>query len=308
MRCLVFAYSEIGVVGLESLLDGGQDVVGVVTHQDNPWEFKWFRSVEELAIARGIPVIKPEDPNTPEVLAWAREREPEVVFSFYYRQMLKAPLLALGRLGAFNLHGSLLPKFRGRAPVNWAIIEGATETGVTLHEMVAKPDAGFILAQRVVPIGANETAQDVFAHLVPQARALLDQVVPQIAQGIATRTPQDTKQATYFGGRKPEDGALDWTWPAQKIHNMVRALTRPYPGAFTQWEGRKLLIWSGRIAPEIQKSATTPGTILSAGPDGVLVATGAGVYRILEVQYDEDPAVSADRILKQGSFFERSRS
>src|SRR5580700_10046869 len=120
MRCLVFAYAEIGVVGLESLARGGQDIVGIITHEDNPWEFKWFRSVAEWAQTQGIPVIKPADPNTPEVLAWARKLAPNVVFSLYYRQMLKAPLLELGRLGAYNLHGSLLPKFRGRAPVNWA--------------------------------------------------------------------------------------------------------------------------------------------------------------------------------------------
>src|SRR5579872_2634565 len=116
MRCLLFAYSEIGAVGLETLLDLGDTVCGVVTHADHPGEERWWRSVEELAIAKNIPVISPEDPNTPDVLAWAGERRPDIVFSFYYRKMLKRPLLDLGRLGAYNLHGSLLPKFRGRAP------------------------------------------------------------------------------------------------------------------------------------------------------------------------------------------------
>jgi len=307
LRCLVFAYSEIGVVGLESLAHTGQVIVGVVTHEDNPWEFKWFRSVAEWAAAHHIPVIKPEDPNTPDVLAWAKNLRPDVVLSFYYRQMLKAPLLDLAPLGAYNLHGSLLPKFRGRAPVNWAIIEGATQTGVTLHEMVAKPDAGNILGQKAVSIDENDTAEDVFAKLVPQARQLLDEVVPKIASGTAARQAQDASQATYFGGRKPDDGKLDWAWPALRIHNMVRSLARPYPGAFTVWEGKKLLIWKGVRAPDVSTEAE-PGTILKSEPSGVLVATGAGVYRILEVQRDQEPATEAHTILKQGSFFERSRS
>jgi len=308
MRCLVFAYSEIGVVGLESLIAGGHIVTGVVTHEDNPWEFKWFRSVEELAKAHHIPVIKPADPNAPEILAWAKERRPDVVFSFYYRQMLKSPLLTVAPLGAYNLHGSLLPKFRGRAPVNWAIIEGAKETGVTLHEMVDKPDAGAILGQRAVPIADDDTAQDVFAKLVPEARRLLDEVVPLIALGKAPRRPQDGTQASYFGGRKPEDGRLDWSWPARKIHNMVRALARPYPGAYAWWEGQKLLIWKGLLAPGFPMGTAEPGTILKATEAGVFVATGEGVFQILDVGRENGPSVNAATILKQGSFFERSQT
>src|SRR5690349_3787331 len=127
MRALVFGYSDIGVECLLTLLDNNVEVVGVVTHADNPNEVRWFRSVEETARARNIPVIMPEDPNAPDVLEWARSKNPDIIFSFYYRKLLKKPLLELARLGAYNLHGSLLPKFRGRAPVNWAIIEGATE-------------------------------------------------------------------------------------------------------------------------------------------------------------------------------------
>lgn len=306
MRCLVFAYSEIGVVGLESLLAGGQDVVGVVTHEDNPWEFKWFRSIEQLALARGIPVIKPTDPNQPEVLAWAQALKPDAVFSFYYRQMLKAPLLALGRLGAYNLHGSLLPKFRGRAPVNWAILEGERETGLTLHEMTVKPDAGAILAQRAVPIGENDTAQEVFARLVPQARALLDDMVPRIAAGTAERRAQDPSQATYFGGRKPEDGRFSWAWPARRIHNLVRAVTRPYPGAFTTWQGGKLLVWKGRLAAEADARGCEPGTILQTLGQDVVVATGDGAYRVIEVQPEGGATMPAATLLKPGCFLERS--
>src|SRR5437879_5517891 len=113
MKVLVFAYSEIGVTAIETLLDLGENIVGVVTHKDSPWEVLWFRSVEELARKKGIPVITPDDPNTPEALAWGREKHPDILVSFYYRQMLKKTWLELAPKGAFNLHGSLLPKFRG---------------------------------------------------------------------------------------------------------------------------------------------------------------------------------------------------
>ncbi len=212
MRCLVFAYSEIGVESIQTLLDLGDEVVGVVTHKDHPQEVRWFRSVEDLVLAKNIPVITPEDPNTPEVLAWAQDRRPDIVFSFYYRKMLKEPLLRLGKLGALNLHGSLLPKFRGRAPVNWALIEGAAETGLTLHEMVAKPDAGDIIAQEAVPIAETDTARELFEKLVPAARRVLTAVVPLLREGKAPRKPQNEAEATYFGARTPEDGCLDWQW------------------------------------------------------------------------------------------------
>src|SRR5437773_3314 len=133
MKALIFAYSEIGVVGIETLLDLGVEIAGVVTHTDNPWEERWFRSVAQVAKEKGLPVQIFENPNAPDALAWGKALQSDILFSFYYRQLLKKPWLELTPRGAFNLHGSLLPKFRGRACVNWAIIEGATETGVTLH-------------------------------------------------------------------------------------------------------------------------------------------------------------------------------
>ncbi len=304
MRCLVFAYSEIGVEGIQTLVDLGEDVVGVVTHVDHPSEVRWFRSVQELAESRGIPTISPEDPNVPDVLAWAKDRRPDIVFSFYYRNLLKRPLLKLGRLGAFNLHGSLLPKFRGRAPINWAIIEGALETGLTLHEMLEKPDAGAIVAQQAVPIGDNENAREVFDKVVPAVRPLLAGVLPLLREGSAPRRAQDPAEATYFGARKPEDGLIDWYSSARRIHNMVRALTEPYPGAFTFFEGKKLFIWKGtdRAAAVVEGS---PGTIFPASPLGVPVATGSGTYTIHEVGFDAASRERAADVLKPGIQFGR---
>ena len=156
---VVFAYHDVGVMGLEQVLAAGFDVRLVVTHEDDSAEGAWFASVADFAAERGLPAIAPADPNTPDVVARVRALAPEFVFSFYYRQLLGRALLEIPRRAALNLHGSLLPRYRGRAPVNWAVIRGETETGATLHHMVEKPDAGDIVDQLSVPIGPDDTTQ-----------------------------------------------------------------------------------------------------------------------------------------------------
>lgn len=232
-KAVVFAYHNVGVRCLSVLLAHGVEVVRVVTHQDSPGETIWFDSVAELASLHGIPVITPEDPNDPAVVAELAALAPDFLFSFYYRQMLKAPLLALPRAGAWNMHGSLLPRYRGRVPVNWAIIHGERETGATLHRMLEKPDAGSILAQQAVPILPDDTAADVFQKVTLAAEMALDSVLPELLAGRAMERPQDLASGSYFGGRKAEDGRIDWTRPAAEVHNLIRAVAPPYPGAFS---------------------------------------------------------------------------
>ncbi len=232
-KAVVFAYHNVGVRCLSVLLAHGVEVVRVVTHQDSPGETIWFDSVADLASLHGIPVITPEDPNDPAVVAELAALAPDFLFSFYYRQMLKAPLLALPRAGAWNMHGSLLPRYRGRVPVNWAIIHGERETGATLHRMLEKPDAGGILAQQAVPILPDDTAADVFHKVTLAAEMALDSVLPELLAGRALERPQDLASGSYFGGRKAEDGRIDWTRPAAEVHNLIRAVAPPYPGAFS---------------------------------------------------------------------------
>lgn len=157
-RAVVFAYHNVGVRCLKVLLAHGVDVPLIFTHEDSPTEQIWFDSVAETAADYGISVITPDDPNTLEMLQYIRELKPDFLFSFYYRKMLSPDLLAIAPRGALNMHGSLLPKYRGRVPVNWAIIHGETETGATLHYMVAKPDAGDIVSQTAAPILPDDTA------------------------------------------------------------------------------------------------------------------------------------------------------
>jgi len=239
-RAVVFAYHDVGVRGLEVLRAAGVDVALLATHEDDPRETVWFESVAARARLYGIPVVTPADPNGREMAERVRAAAPDLLFSFYYRRMLGTELLALPRRGAYNLHGSLLPKYRGRAPVNWAILHGERETGATLHEMVAKPDAGRIVDRERVPILPNDTAREVLGKVALAGEIVLERSLPALAAGTATLTPQDLAAGNYFGGRRPEDGAIDPAWPAKRIHDLVRAVAPPYPGAFLDVRGRRL--------------------------------------------------------------------
>ena len=233
---VVFAYHDIGVRCLDVLLELGFEIKLVVTHQDSKSEKIWFDSVQDLAQKHGLPVITPDDANTDQVIEQVAKCAPEFIFSFYYRQMLGQALLDIPVRGAFNLHGSLLPKYRGRVPVNWAIINGEKETGVSLHRMEIRPDAGNLLAQAAISILRNDTAHAVFQKLTCAAENLLIEVLPEMLEGRIIEMPLDLEQGSYFSGRKPEDGLIDWHLPAEDIHNLIRAVAPPYPGAFFHHE------------------------------------------------------------------------
>ena len=279
-RAVVFAYHNIGVRSLKVLAARGIDVVLVVTHLDNPAETIWFDSVAALCDEAGIPWIAPTDPTTPELHAQVAAARPDFIFSFYYRHMLPADLLALAPRGAYNLHGSLLPKYRGRVPLNWAVLHGETETGATLHEMALKPDAGAIIGQTMVPILPDDTAFDVFGKLTVASEQTLWQALPGLIAGDAPRLPNDLTQGSYFGGRKPEDGRIDWTRRAQEVYNLHRAVAPPYPGAWTVLDGRTLVLGRARMA--VGSFDHPPGLGLC---DGQLVGVcGDGqALRILEL-------------------------
>lgn len=242
-RAVVFAYHNVGVRCLKVLLAHGVDVALVVTHEDNPNETIWFESVARTAADYGIPAITPGTPNRPVTLARIEDCRPDFIFSFYYRHMIDAALLHAAPRGAYNMHGSLLPRYRGRVPVNWAVLHGERETGATLHRMVVKPDAGEIVSQQAVPVLPDDTAHEVFVKVTLAAEMALDKVLPGLIAGTAPHVMPDLKTGSYFGGRKPEDGRIDWSKPAQEIHNLVRAVAPPYPGAFFDLpDGRRLQV------------------------------------------------------------------
>ena len=242
MHAVVFAYHDVGVNCLKALLGAGIQIDLVVTHQDDPNENVWFGSVVKLCEDQQIPYITPDANQLMDLVPQLQKLAPDYLFSFYYRHMIPAELLACAKIGALNMHGSLLPKFRGRAPVNWAILHGATETGATLHMMEIKPDAGDIVGQSAVSIEPNETAADVFAKVSQAAITVMRQVLPELVQGHIPKKPNNLALGSYFGGRKPADGEILWRQTAQQVHNLVRAVAPPYPGAFTDWQGQRKIV------------------------------------------------------------------
>ncbi|HEY4126483.1 MAG TPA: formyltransferase [Gammaproteobacteria bacterium] len=250
---VVFAYHDVGVRCLSVLLAYGVDVKLVVTHEDDPNEKIWFGSVKKLAELNGVPVITPADPNTPELAARITALKPDFLFSFYYRFMLGEPLLDAPRRGALNMHGSMLPKFRGRVPVNWAIIHGERQTGASLHYMEKKPDAGDLVDQQSVPILTDDTASDVFAKVTVAAEQVLDRSLPSLVLGTASRQPLDLKAGSYYGRRRAEDGRIDWSQPAWTVHNLIRAVAPPYPGAYSTAGSKPLKVLRSHYPDEAAK-------------------------------------------------------
>jgi methionyl-tRNA formyltransferase len=278
---VVFAYSEVGYRCLQVLLDQGVRVPLVFTHEDLPGEQHWFGSVAALARSHGVQVVMPSQPAAPEWLAQVRRLAPDYILAFYYRSMLPQSLLALARWGALNMHGSLLPAYRGRAPVNWAIANGETRTGATLHYMVAKPDAGAIVAQEAVPIGPDDDALAVSLAVAAAAARVLAASLPLLAQGPPPARAMDLAAGSYFGGRRPEDGRIDPHWPGARVHAMIRAVAPPFPGAFVEDAGRRVVFGSSHLSG-VSDAQPPPGLCLhsSAGQlyldchDGVRLRIG----------------------------------
>ena len=282
---VVFAYHTVGVACLSVLLRHGVAVKLVITHQDNPNENIWFDSVAKLATANNIPVVTPDDPNTPELTAQIAALKPDFVFSLYYRMMLKPAMLATAGRGAYNMHGSLLPKYRGRVPINWAIIKGETETGATLHEMVEKPDAGRIVDQQAVPILPDDTALAVFNKVTAAAAKTLDRALPTLIDGSVELRAQNLAAGSYYGGRKPEDGIINWDDSAHNIHNLVRAVAPPYPGATTTIKGQAITITRSELAPA-HFTHSKPGYLNVSSSRCIALCGDGRMLRVLEARFD----------------------
>ncbi|MBZ0105559.1 MAG: formyltransferase [Sulfuricella denitrificans] len=288
IRAVVFAYHNVGVRCLSVLLAHGIEVPLVVTHSDNPSENIWFESVAELAALHDIPVIMPEDPNQPEVVDQIRSLQPDFLFSFYYRNMLRKEILDLPERGAYNMHGSLLPKYRGRVPVNWAIIRGEQETGATLHVMNEKPDNGAIVDQQAVPILPDDTALEIFHKVTCAAEITLSRCLPGLVDGSASLKAQDLSQGGYFGGRRPEDGKIRWLDTARSIHDLVRAVAPPYPGAYTRLAGKPMRVLRTLLAPARIGHSAVPSFYCEKGRCHADCGDG-GVLRVLSFELDGQP-------------------
>ncbi len=296
-KIVVCAYHNVGFACLEELLRQGADIRLIFTHEDSPTEEIWFKSVRELSTAHGIPFIT-SDINLPENQVRVAEIDPDFLLSFYYRNMIKPAVLELATRGALNLHGSYLPKYRGRVPVNWAVINGETETGATLHYMVEKPDAGDIVDQEKVAIAFTDTAFDVFNKLTSTAVTVIGRAWPKLVAGTAPRMPMDIAQGNYCSGRKPADGQINWTQSAVQIYNLIRGVTHPYPGAFTHLDDQQVIIWSAWPVAGSGK----PGQVVSTTP--LLVGTGDGLLEIKSLQPAGEDESTATAIIQKRSLAE----
>lgn len=293
-RAIVFAYSEVGVRCLRILLAQGVEIPLVFTHADDPAESQWFGSVHAIANQQGVRVVTPTDPNLPEWLAEARSFRPDFLFSFYYRYMLKPAWLEIPARGALNMHGSLLPKFRGRAPVHWAILKGETETGASLHYMLAKPDAGALVDQQSVPILENDTALEISVKVADAAAEVLQRSLPGLIAGTSVARELDLARGSYFGRRQPEDGRIDWRQGARPIHDLVRAVAPPFPGAFTEVNGCRLAILETRLDAEPPRYAAAAPCLYAVGDTWYVDCVDGGRLRITHMQCDNrDVAANA---------------
>jgi methionyl-tRNA formyltransferase len=234
-------------------------------------------------------VLSPANVNTPEWRTRLAELRPDLILSVYYRQMIGTRILGLARLGAWNIHGSLLPRYRGRAPINWAVLHGEPRIGMTLHRMINRADAGAIVDQEGIELGPRDTAEQAFRKVLPCARRILARQIDALLAGSAPETLQDEALATTFSGRRPEDGRIDWRQPSGVIFNLIRAVTDPYPGAFTDAGSARLMVWWAEPAPRPPGTASAaPGTVLAADP--LLVATGDGALLLTRTEWRGAPA------------------
>ena len=278
-RVIVCAYGGFGCAGIDALVHAGAHIVHGFSHADQPGENIWWPSVMARCQSLGAPCDLDADfsatgPGSAAHTIHALHAD--FIFSFYYRRMIPERILDLTRYGGYNLHGSLLPKYRGRAPINWQLVHGETRSGLTLHRMVRQADAGDIVAQTAIDVGPDTDAFALTCQLMALTPAFLEPCLPALLAGRAMLTVQDHSQATLYRGRRPEDGLIDWSAPARRIHDLVRAVAPPWPGAFTALGGGRVSIDRTRVVEE-QGQAGPPGLILPNGR----VACGAGVVEVL---------------------------
>lgn len=275
MKILFLGYSQLGYRAVRLLPELGFAVAAVVTHRDDPAENRWYRTPAEAAAELGLPLHYADQlAAAPGGIGDFAERlAPDLVLSVFYRDLLPAAVLASARLAALNLHPSLLPAYRGRAPINWVLVRGEAQTGVTLHHMIGRADAGDIVGQRAIAIAPRETALSLYRKVEEEGVRLLAEMLPRVAAGSAPRLPQDGSRASSFGRRRPEDGRIDWTWPAARIDCLVRAVAPPWPGAFGDVEGRRALIYRGHPAGAVAPHAPDPAS--PASPAGMRPEPGS---------------------------------
>lgn len=299
MKILFMGTPEFAVPSLNALLGAGHTVCGVFTQPDKPKNrgMKLLPSpVKVCALSHEIPVFQPAKMRDGEALGYLRELDPELIVVAAYGKILPSEILDYPVKGCINVHSSLLPKYRGAAPINWAILNGEAVTGVTIMHMAPVLDAGDIIAQASTPIGADETAPTLTARLAELGAELLVSAVEAIGAGTAARTPQDEADSTYAPMLSRELSPMDWSKPARTLHDQVRGLL-PWPAAVAEFGGIRCKVFSTDLP--LQTTDAVPGTILEAGKRGIDIACGGGtVLHIDELQADGGKRMKAADYLR----------
>lgn len=292
-RVLLCGYREVGYAVLSHLLQERVQVVAVATHPDSPHERECWPSVCDLATREHLPVLLSGEVRSAAFVARLSELRVNMIVSAYYRRILPPPVLALATRGAFNLHPSLLPAYRGRAPINWALLRGERETGFTIHEMEEAADAGAIVAQVKLPIDPEDDAGSLSAKLAIAGSDLFRRVWPALRDGDYEARPQDETQAFWVGKRTRADGRIDWNASASTIRDLVRAVAKPFPGAFTGEDEQQLTIWRCTTVATGDSAAEVPaGTVLPHEQGWIVRCGDGGLLLPLEIQLGQGPCLS----------------
>ena len=296
LRVVVFGTPAFAVPTLDALLGSRHTVVGVVTQPDRPrgrGQKLADAAVKARAKEAALPVLQPERLRDSAFVDALTAWRADLAVVAAYGRILTDEVLAVPTLGAINVHGSLLPRYRGAAPVHRAIIEGERETGVTIMRVVKALDAGPMISMKRRPIGHDETSEQVERDLAHIGATLLVEVVDALADGPVPETPQDDTQATYAHRLTKDDGVIDWRWPAARIHNLVRGLY-PWPHAFTFHGGHRFIIW--RVA-QTERASGQPGRVVCAAGDDLIVQAGNAPVRVLEIQAEGKRPMTAREFL-----------
>lgn len=303
MRIVFMGTPAFAVPSLDALIQSKHTVIGIVTQPDRPkgrGQALVPPPIKQVAEQHGLACIQPEKMKAPEVEETLRAWQPDVIAVAAFGRILRKNILTLPPLGCVNVHASLLPKFRGAAPIQWAVMQGEQETGVTTMLMDEGMDTGAILLQKRIPIDPQETPLELSPRLAQLGAALLVETLDRLEQGTLTPQPQDHDKATMAPLLTKEDGLIVWSWPAETIVNRILGLI-PWPGSYTYLEGERLMVWRAQVeqgsSSSGDPSAPVPGTVLSADKTTIRVVAGRGIVAITEVQPPNRKRMTAEQFL-----------
>ncbi len=303
MRLVFMGTPAFAVPSLEALIHAGHEVVGVCTQPDRlqgRGQTVSLSPVKALALARGVPVMQPAKMNSPDCIRQLSDWRPDAIAVTAFGRILPGAILDLPPMGCINVHASLLPRYRGAAPIQWALIHGDAETGITTMRMDEGMDTGDVLLQHTVPIAPEDTAAELGARLATVGGALLVETLKQVDAGSVVPQKQDPAQVTFAPLLKKEDGAIRWTQSAVEIVNRIRGLS-PWPGSYTFHRRHRLIVWKARVdvsGGAVGGARRQPGTILAVGPTSFRVGTGEGSVEVLDVQPVNRKRMSAAQFLQ----------